>query len=81
MSTTGHGLDGVAVVSEIVASLEPSRSARRLKEAYRFWSSPTKQLAKVSPTYTTDTIKDGVADLLRVIKETKPLVHQVTKFT
>ncbi|KAG8213822.1 Hydroxyethylthiazole kinase family-domain-containing protein [Butyriboletus roseoflavus] len=78
VSTTGHRLDGVAVISEIVASLEPSKSARRLKEGYRSWSSPTNQLDKVSPTYTTDTIKDGVVNLLRVIKETKPLVHQIT---
>lgn len=81
VSTTGHILDGVAVVSEIVASPEPSKSARKLKEAYLSWSNPTEKSDKVSPSYTADTIKDGVVDLLRVIKETKPLIHQVTEFT
>lgn len=80
VSATGHGLDGVAVVSELVASPEPSKSARRLKEVYQSWSGPTKQLNRVTPSYTTDTIKDRVVDLLRVIKKTKPLVHQVTMF-
>ncbi|KAF8552510.1 Hydroxyethylthiazole kinase [Imleria badia] len=78
VSTTGHRLDGVAVVSEIVASPEPSKSARKLREAYRSWSNPTRQLGEASPSYTTDTIKDGVVNLLRVIKETKPLIHQIT---
>ena len=80
VSTTGHGLDGVAVVSEIVASTEPSKSASKLKEAYHSWSCLTKQLGDAYPSYTTDSIKDGVADLLRVIKETKPLIHQVAEF-
>ncbi|KAI9463739.1 Hydroxyethylthiazole kinase family-domain-containing protein [Boletus coccyginus] len=78
VSTTGHGLDGVAVVSEIVASPEPSKSARKLREAYRSWSNPIKQLGEVLPSYTADSIKDGVVDLLRIIKETKPLIHQIT---
>lgn len=77
MSTTGHILDGVAVVSEVVASPEPSKSARKLKEAYWSWSNVTKQLTKESTSYTASTIKGGVADLLRVIRETKPLIHQV----
>lgn len=80
VSTTGHGLDGVAVVSEIVASPEPSKSARKLKEAYRSWLNPIKQLGEVLPSYTADSIIDGVVDLLRIIKETKPLIHQVTAF-
>ena len=80
VSTTGHRLDGVAVVSEIVASLEPSESARKLKEVYWSWSNLTEQPGKVSPSYTADTIKNGVVDLLHVIKETKPLIHQVTEF-
>ncbi|KAF8135557.1 Hydroxyethylthiazole kinase family-domain-containing protein [Boletus edulis] len=78
VSTTGHRLDGVAVVSEIVSSREPSKSARKLKEVYRSWSNSTQQLGEICPSYTTDMIKDRVADLLRVVKETKPLIHQIT---
>ncbi|KAG6372408.1 Hydroxyethylthiazole kinase family-domain-containing protein [Boletus reticuloceps] len=77
VSTTGHRLDGVAVVSEIVSSREPCKSARTLKEVYRSWSNSTKQLGEISPPYTTEIIKDRVADLLHVVKETKPLIHQI----
>ncbi|KAG9316499.1 Hydroxyethylthiazole kinase family-domain-containing protein [Chiua virens] len=75
VSNTGHRLDGVAVISEIVTSPEPSKVANNLRESYRRWSNLTGQS---SPSYTTDTIKDAVSDLLRVTKETKPLIHQIT---
>jgi len=68
----------VAVVSEIASSREPSISANKLKEIYRSWSSPIKQSDEILPSYTTDIIKDRVADLLYVVKETKPLIHQIT---
>ncbi|KAH9063611.1 thiamine biosynthetic bifunctional enzyme, partial [Lactarius vividus] len=37
-SPTGHALDGVAVVSEIVASPEPQAAARRLVQTLRAWA-------------------------------------------
>ncbi|KAF9244868.1 Hydroxyethylthiazole kinase family-domain-containing protein [Melanogaster broomeanus] len=78
VSTTGHRLDGVAVVSDIVASPEPLRSAQILKNAYMTWLTATDNQAVALSAYTAESIRAGVADLMRAIKETSPLVHQIT---
>lgn len=69
-------LDGVAVVSEIATSSEPSKCARELVETHKSWFKQGLN-ASTGRSYTAQTIKDGVADLLRVIKNSKPLIHQV----
>lgn len=90
MSTTGHRLDGVAVVSDLAASLQPLEAAQTLKGAFQSWSAlpctpatikdtvakPSRVITKTE-SYTSKTIKDGVAVLLGVIKKIKPLIHQV----
>ncbi|KAH7888813.1 Hydroxyethylthiazole kinase family-domain-containing protein [Phlebopus sp. FC_14] len=75
VSTSGHQLDGVAVVSDIVASLDPLASARALRQAFTAWSIGQ---AGTPNTYAVDSIKAGVVDLLRAIRESRPLVHQIT---
>ncbi|KAF9227454.1 thiamine biosynthetic bifunctional enzyme [Gyrodon lividus] len=78
VSATGHRLDGVAVVSDIIASMEPLRSAQTLKDAYMSWSTATNTRAVPLTRYTADSIKAGVVDLMQAIKETNPLIHQIT---
>lgn len=79
VSPSGHRLDGVAVVSEIVASRDPYRSARTLREAYTSWSAQLANQEKAwsAPMYTTDSVKAGVIGLIRAIRDHNPLVHQV----
>ncbi|KIJ18858.1 hypothetical protein PAXINDRAFT_70332 [Paxillus involutus ATCC 200175] len=78
VSTTGHRLDGVAVVSEIVASLEPLKSAQVLKDVYVSWSTATNTQAVPVTPYTVESIRAGVVDLMGVIREASPLIHQIT---
>lgn len=80
VSPSGHRLDGIAVVSEIVASWDPYRSARTLREAYTSWSAQLGQQEKAwsSPMYTADSVKAGVIGLIRAIRAHNPLVHQIT---
>lgn len=79
MSSSGHKLDGIAVVSEIVASHEPYAISRTLRETYTAWDSCTaEQRAKPSILYTAENIKAGVANLMGIIQTTNPLIHHIT---
>ncbi|KAL4078514.1 Hydroxyethylthiazole kinase family-domain-containing protein [Scleroderma yunnanense] len=80
VSPSGHKLDGIAVVSEIVASRDPYNSTRTLREIYTDFSALLEQqgIPRPAPTYTADSIKAGVIDLMRVVRETNPLIHQIT---
>lgn len=79
ISPSGHKLDGIAVVSEIVASREPYKISGTLRDTFAAWNAYTmKQEAKPSVAYTTENVKSGVADLMHVIRTTNPLIHQIT---
>lgn len=79
MSSSGHKLDGIAVVSEIIASHEPYAISRTLRETYTAWDSCTaEQRAKPSILYTAENIKAGVANLMGIIQTTNPLIHHIT---
>lgn len=72
---SGRALDGVAVVSDIVASLDPLQSARRLFETLTSFKRPP-----AVDQITTKKVEDilaGAARLILKVKETNPLVHQV----
>lgn len=84
VSPTGHALDGVAVVSDIVASPEPEAAARRLVETFRAWEA----VASYGPTgflvtseqkahYTPKGIAVAAAALVDTVRRVRPLVHQV----
>lgn len=76
----GHGLDGVAVVSEIIASPNPKAAARRLLDIYRAWASMPHSPACFgsTPSFTSkETLVRLVGDLLYEVRHIKPLVHQV----
>src|SRR5882762_8972012 len=84
VSTTGHALDGIAIVSDIVGSLDPLASARTLCDIIRAFKLSSVQVpASVSVATsprTTESIKASVSNLLGVIKSLNPLVHQVKSF-
>ncbi|KAH9994971.1 thiamine biosynthetic bifunctional enzyme [Russula compacta] len=85
-SPTGHALDGVAVVSDIVASPDPRAAASRLAQTFRAWAAaasrgPTAFLvASAEPTvqYTREGIADAAAALVNTVRHLRPLVHQIT---
>jgi len=74
VSTTGHALDGIAVVSDIMNSVDPLASARSLSNTIRAF----KSYSVLSPEHTAESIKTSVSSLLGIIKSLKPLVHQIT---
>lgn len=84
-SPTGHALDGVAVVSDIVASSEPQAAARRLAQMFRAWAAaasrgPTAFLITPGQKahYTPEAIAAAAAALLDGVRRVRPLVHQIT---
>ncbi|KAI0356149.1 Hydroxyethylthiazole kinase [Trametes cingulata] len=79
VSPTGRPLDGVAVVSDIVASTEPLVAAKRLAtiiSAFKAIAPPTFSLSP-SP-YSVDAFRNGVGKVLTAVKTSAPLVHQIT---
>ena len=83
-SSAGHALDGVAVVSEIVASLEPEAAAQRLAQTFRAWTAvasrgPTGFLVtpEQKAQYTREGIAAAAAALVDTVRRVRPLVHQV----
>jgi thiamine-phosphate diphosphorylase / hydroxyethylthiazole kinase len=78
-SPNGYALDGVAVVSEIIASKEPKSAAERLATIYRAWASTSRGPTSFSTTTLTtkEYLIQLAGELLEGIKLTRPLVHQV----
>ncbi|KDQ57589.1 hypothetical protein JAAARDRAFT_207093 [Jaapia argillacea MUCL 33604] len=86
VSTKDHTLDGVAVVSDIVASTTPLIASERLTTIVRAFkhsiASPSEPLKHIfsspgSP-YDAQSIVSGAAILLDTIKKHNPLIHQIT---
>ncbi|KAF9526525.1 thiamine biosynthetic bifunctional enzyme Thi4 [Crepidotus variabilis] len=77
VSATNHKLDGIAVVSDIIASKEPLNAAKALKtilsgfQSRGITSMPTRSL-------TPEILLDGVSHLMEEIRKKVPLVHQIT---
>ena len=83
VSSTGHALDGVAVVSEIVASPAPQEVSQRFAHTIRAFKSSSKDifssiLSLSGRRYTSESIKRDVGVLLRAIRESSPMIHQVS---
>ncbi|KAI0645367.1 Hydroxyethylthiazole kinase [Trametes meyenii] len=79
VSSSGRPLDGLAVVSDIVASTDPLSAAQRIAiivKAFKAVFSPTFSLSP-SP-YAVDAFKDSIGELLLAVKKFSPLVHQIT---
>lgn len=83
VSSSGHSLDGLAVVSDIVGSPEPRDVAQQFVQTIRaFKSSPTAISASLSSQdqYTSKGLKHDVGALLTKIREASPMIHQVRSF-
>ncbi|TFK74066.1 thiamine biosynthetic bifunctional enzyme Thi4 [Pluteus cervinus] len=85
VSISGYGLDGVAVVSEIVASREPREVAKELKGIVMEFKSGLSMSNGLlfSTSYlggpvTKENIVEGVVELMKRVRELNPLVHQIT---
>lgn len=88
VSSTGHALDGIAVISEIVSSTEPRRATETLANilsAFRadFPHPPGLDTRLTSDLYVTgdlspEAVLEGVVQLLETIRGLNPLVHQIT---
>ncbi|KAI0371158.1 Hydroxyethylthiazole kinase [Pilatotrama ljubarskyi] len=79
VSPAGRPLDGVAVVSDIVASTDPFNAAKRLAtiiQAFKAVPPPTFSLSPAP--YAIEAFKHGVGELLTAVKKSSPLVHQIT---
>jgi thiamine-phosphate diphosphorylase / hydroxyethylthiazole kinase len=91
VSTTGHKLDGIAVVSELISSSDPEKAAHILSASIcAFKEEPahtfsltnfdiinTGNLESRGPGYMRDSVIQSAADMLNAVRSFKPLVHQV----
>ncbi|KDR74997.1 hypothetical protein GALMADRAFT_69745 [Galerina marginata CBS 339.88] len=87
ISPSNHALDGVAVVSDIMASPEPQSAARKLKTTFsQFQESCSRHPLGLNDAtvktdlglLTSESIMDGVTQLMTEIRKANPLVHQIT---
>ncbi|KAM5533305.1 hypothetical protein V8D89_012979 [Ganoderma adspersum] len=79
VSAYGRSLDGLAVVSDIVASRDPYNAAKRIATIVQaFKASPLPCFSTFPPSYASDVIKHKVGELLSAVKKFSPLVHQIT---
>nr|GAT57665.1 TMP-TENI-domain-containing protein [Mycena chlorophos] len=77
VSETNHRLDGVAVVSDIVASLDPGSAARRLRTIFH---ASKKIDIPASLASSQEEILDGALALSDAVRKSRPIVHQITNF-
>ncbi|RXW23512.1 hypothetical protein EST38_g2347 [Candolleomyces aberdarensis] len=76
VSVTGHALDGVAVVSEIVASQDPRSAAASLSKTVKTFKEEQARPRELVPSK--NDIIDRVSELVAKIRGVNPLVHQIT---
>ena len=76
ITTSGKSLDGLAVVSDIVASREPLMAAKRLRDAVSHFKAARTKFSSLDD-YTTKSLSDSIGEALRYVRELSPLVHQV----
>ncbi|EIM83062.1 thiamine biosynthetic bifunctional enzyme [Stereum hirsutum FP-91666 SS1] len=83
VSSSGYGLDGVAVVSDIMASTDPQAAARRLADIFAAWKAVPRSPVSFTPhvcssSHTRDAVIRAAAELVLSVRQVKPLVHQIT---
>lgn len=74
--TSGKSLDGLAVVSDIIASHEPLMAAKRLRDVVHHFKASRTKFSSLDD-YTTESLRVSVGEALRYVRELSPLVHQV----
>ncbi|KAJ3724429.1 thiamine biosynthetic bifunctional enzyme Thi4 [Lentinula raphanica] len=80
VSKTNHALDGVAVVSELMATTRPREVASHLRDilsAFRSSGSISNAMS-VRSEYSAESVIDGVVQIGSCVKERNPLIHQIT---
>ncbi|KAK0213080.1 thiamine biosynthetic bifunctional enzyme Thi4 [Desarmillaria ectypa] len=77
VSSTGHSLDGVAVVSEIVASRDPKTVSEELRGILNTFKDNTNSF-KCKSILKADFIVEEVIRLMSSVKASNPLIHQIT---
>jgi hypothetical protein len=87
-SSLKTNLDGVAVVSGIMAAQDPEKAARELLDTIRYTHSPTrspkngsteKEANSLAAIYPKDThFKDLTPAVLKAVKKAKPISHNMT---
>ncbi|KAI0330153.1 Hydroxyethylthiazole kinase [Cubamyces sp. BRFM 1775] len=80
VSPSGRPLDGVAVVSDIVASTDPLNAAKKIAtivNAFKAAANPP-VFSLLPSRYAVDDFKQGVGAFLSAVKKFSPLVHQIT---
>ncbi|KAF5386233.1 hypothetical protein D9615_002670 [Tricholomella constricta] len=79
VTTTNHVLDGIAVVSEIVASQEPRQAAEKLSKIFKsFRAEPPRGISSSEGVPAERVIINKVAQLMSAVRDINPLVHQIT---
>ncbi|EJF65143.1 Hydroxyethylthiazole kinase [Dichomitus squalens LYAD-421 SS1] len=79
VSIYGRSLDGLAVVSDIVASTDPYNAAKKIAGiVHAFKASPLPCFSTFPPSYASESVKRQVGELLSAVKRFSPLVHQIT---
>ena len=81
VSPTGRQLDGLAVVSDIMASQDPFAASKRLSNIIRaFYRSSARTFSNLTTStfpYTPENLKTSVGSILNSVRQHGPLVHQV----
>jgi thiamine-phosphate diphosphorylase/hydroxyethylthiazole kinase len=75
ITSSGKSLDGLAVISDIVASREPLIAAKRLKDSVSHFKASRTRFSLGD--YTTESLKGSVGEALKYVRQFSPLVHQV----
>ncbi|ESK97298.1 thiamine biosynthetic bifunctional [Moniliophthora roreri MCA 2997] len=80
VSRTNHALDGIAIVSEIMASKQPKEAATKLRDIIQHFrdSRSIERGLCMSDSYAVEQILDGIIHLFERMKVVNPLVHQIT---
>jgi thiamine-phosphate diphosphorylase/hydroxyethylthiazole kinase len=82
-----HALDGIAVVSEIMASPEPRQAAEMLADRVRTFKNARQALpipgslaVRRQSEYTPEAVIEQSGVLLEAVRKYSPLVHQVSRW-
>ncbi|KAJ7218098.1 thiamine biosynthetic bifunctional enzyme Thi4, partial [Mycena pura] len=77
VSATNHSLDGVAVVSDIVASPDPRHAAHLLKSTFLKYKKNTLPSVR-DRVCSREEILDKALAIMSAVRKSTPLVHQIT---
>ncbi|PFH53734.1 hypothetical protein AMATHDRAFT_136883 [Amanita thiersii Skay4041] len=78
VSRTNHSLDGVAVVSEIMASQKPKEAAATLLSIFNAFNATLNNEPSPASVSMDSKILQGVLKLMEEVQRTAPLIHQIT---